>query len=160
VSDEAFVNASPLILLARIGQLDLLKLAGGRILVLKQVQEEVAAKADPDIVMTSVASRAWLERGPVVVVPADIQLRNLGSGEAAVLSAARAASAMAVLDDLQARQCAVELGVKHIGTLGLLLRARQLRVLPQVKPVVEALLKAGMYLSPGVVREVLKLAGE
>ena len=160
MSDEAFVNASPLILLARIGQLDLLKLAGSPVRAPLQVRDEVAAKGSTDIVVSAMARAPWLEPSGLAPIPADIRLRNLGAGEAAVLSASRFASATAILDDLQARQCALDLGVKHIGTLGLVLRARQRGVLPRAKPVVEALLAAGMYLSPAMVRETLRIAGE
>lgn len=44
MSDEAFVNASPLILLARIGQLELLRLSGSCVWAPPEVLNEVNAK--------------------------------------------------------------------------------------------------------------------
>jgi len=106
------------------------------------------------------ARASWIERHPGIVVPPELLARNLGAGEAAVIAAARAASAIAILDDRQVRRCAEELGVRFLGTLGLVLHARHRGLLPRVGPVIEALLAAGMYLSPGVITEVLGIAGE
>lgn len=160
MSDEAFVDASPLILLARVGQLELLRLSGNRVWVPPQVMDEISMKDVTDVVAAALARAKWIERHPGVIVPPEISARNLGAGEAAVISAARATSAIAIVDDLQARRCAAALGVRFLGTLGLVLRARHRGLLPEVRPVVEGLLAAGMYLSPGVVAEVLRIAGE
>lgn len=89
MSDEAFVNASPLILLARIGRLELLRLSGSRVWVLPQVLEEVSAKGETDAVAAAMVRATWIERHSDVVVPPEIGARNLEAGEPAVISAAR-----------------------------------------------------------------------
>ncbi len=52
------------------------------------------------------------------------------------------------------------MGLKLIGTVGILVRAKRSGLLAEVKPVVQALGKSGFYLSEPLTREVLRLAGE
>ncbi|MCA9629706.1 MAG: DUF3368 domain-containing protein, partial [Myxococcales bacterium] len=68
--------------------------------------------------------------------------------------------AEAVLDDGAARRCADELKVPVRGTLGLVLFARAQGCLPRARPVVEALVDAGMYLRTDLVDKALALVGE
>jgi len=64
------------------------------------------------------------------------------------------------LDDLQARRLAEELGLTVIGTLGILLRAKQAALLPTVRPLIHALIALGFHLAPDLYQTVLDLAGE
>lgn len=68
-------------------------------------------------------------------------------------------------DELRLEQaCALygrsrQLGLPVIGALGILLRAKRMGILPQVKPVVQALQRdAGFWISRSWLNEVLKLA--
>lgn len=160
MSDEAFVNASPLILLSRTGQLDLLRLAAAKVWVPEAVRLEIGVKGPADPVVKALATNEWLMPCLDRVVPDEIQARNLGAGEASVLAAAMAASATAVLDDLGARRFAESAGLRLVGTLGLVLRAKRRGVLKLVRPVLDSLLANGLYLSPAGAREILRLSGE
>lgn len=66
----------------------------------------------------------------------------------------------AVLDDLAGRRCGQALGLPVTGTLGVLLLAKEEGHLPKVKPVVDALLDAGLQVSDALLDEVLRRAGE
>jgi predicted nucleic acid-binding protein len=67
---------------------------------------------------------------------------------------------MAILDDQQARRCAQVLKVQTQGTLGLVLVAKQQGLVPAVRPVLEQLKQAGMYMSDRLEAHILAAAGE
>lgn len=155
----AVVNASPLILLGRIERLDLLRLAG-RTIVPQAVIDEVAAKDAGHVLGRELAIRLWLEKAPLAELSPGIPGLSLGKGESAVLHFALELGATAVLDDRRARACAIQPGVAVIGTLGLVVRARRQGLLPAVRPVLDGLASAGMFLSPRTRSDVLRLIGE
>jgi predicted nucleic acid-binding protein len=153
------VNASPLIVLARAGRLDLLLLLGDRIVVPDVVAEEV--KAHSDEAARALASHAWLVRSPAEPLSATIAAWDLGRGESAVLSwAAAHPGCLAVIDDYAARTCAEVLGIPVIGTLGLALRAKIRGRVAAARPLIEELRRAGLYLSDKLIDDALSLVGE
>jgi len=132
------VNASPLIVLARAGRLDLLKLDSDRIVVPAAVAEEIAAHSDE--AARALAEHPWLERLPPMPVSASVAAWDLGDGESAVLSwAAAHPGCVAVIDDYAARICAEVLGVPVVGTLGLALRAKRRGRVLLAGPLIEEL---------------------
>lgn len=68
--------------------------------------------------------------------------------------------AVAVLDDALARRVAEALGLRFTGTLGLLLDAKQLGLVPAVTPFLDRLQALGFRLAPQTRSAVLKMAGE
>ena len=65
-----------------------------------------------------------------------------------------------VLDDRPARRAAIAHGLPVVGTLGLLLRAKQHGPIEEVAPIMAAIVEAGHYASPELQMAVLKDAGE
>jgi hypothetical protein len=120
-SEEIIIaDSSPLIGLARIGQLGLLPQLAKRIVAPRAVLEEVmGAKADAPGA-TEVAAQSWievLEADLAVVAPL---LILVGRGEAeAIALAQRESSAVLLLDDLRARKLADRLGLRRMGTVAL-----------------------------------------
>ena len=66
----------------------------------------------------------------------------------------------AVLDDLKARKKAKSLWLAVIGTVGIILRAKQRGLIPSAKPALERLRGAGAHLSDVLVKRAIELAGE
>ena len=88
-------------------------------------------------------------------------LRDLDWGESEALALAREVDARFVLvDERAARRLCLELGLIPVGTLGILLRAKEYDLIPSVLDRINKLLEAGFYLSEGVKRDVLNLASE
>ncbi|NOZ05718.1 MAG: DUF3368 domain-containing protein [Chloroflexi bacterium] len=86
---------------------------------------------------------------------------RLGYGERAVIAYAYAHSGYtAGLDDLQARLLAERLGTAVIGTIGILIRAKEADLIPLVRPHMNALQRQGFRISLALYDEVLRLAGE
>lgn len=155
------INASPLILLGKIGRLELLPSLGASIKIPQAVSMEVLGGPHSD------PAKGWLEQQgkalviPDIATPIDILAWDLGPGESSVISIAQLCSAsVCVLDDRAARNCAQVYGLKITGTLGILLKAKTLGFIPRLTPEIENLLRVGSLLSPKVIREALYLAGE
>ena len=86
---------------------------------------------------------------------------HLGLGEAAAIAVALSIpGSICVLDDRLARRSALRLGLTVVGTLGLLLRAKQVGLIDAVKTRMEKLKAAGRFMTPELESKVLDLAGE
>jgi predicted nucleic acid-binding protein len=155
------VNASPLIFLSRAGHLELLRASAEHVRVPQPVADELRARGANDVTANELNSRRWLEITEPPPIPPGIMQWGLGSGESAVLAEClRLPGSYAVIDDLAARKCAAALGIPVIGTLGMVLRARKQDVIPAARPVMEDLLRGGMFLSKPLLDGALALVGE
>ena len=98
---------------------------------------------------------------PAPAIPPEVDVWRLGPGESAVLALALAEpGARAVIDDQAARRCAQRLSIPLLGTLGLVLLAKEEKQIPAARPVVERLRASGMYLSDRVMNLALARVGE
>lgn len=157
----AVCDASPLIYMARADRLWLVQSYSPTIVVPREVVDETTAKSADNPASNPLFSVPWLRVVETPPIAAEIQSWELGRGEAAVLAWAQAhAGSVAILDDLQARKCARALQVPLIGTLGLVLRAKQIGLIARARPEMDRLVAHGMYLSARVQDEVLALVGE
>jgi predicted nucleic acid-binding protein len=149
------VNTSPLVALDRVGQIELLPKLFGKILRPQSVVDELIAGRSVYGGSDTLFYADWIE---TVDDPPEMVLRNeLGAGEtAAIALALRINADLVILDDLSARNVAVELGLPVTGTLGVLLAANQKGFLPDVKGVLDALKVSGFRLSDAVVSSILK----
>jgi predicted nucleic acid-binding protein len=59
-----------------------------------------------------------------------------------------------LLDDLKARKLAAKLMFKTTGTLGIIHKAKQLSIIPKVKPLIEKLLVTNFRISDNVIDEI------
>jgi predicted nucleic acid-binding protein len=85
----------------------------------------------------------------------------LDPGETAVLALAHGnPDVEVVLDDMAARRCAARLQIPVVGTLGLVLTAKRLGVIPAARPLVERLRQVGLFLDDEVGDEALRRIGE
>jgi len=157
--ERPVVNASPLVVLARAGRLDLLRLLGSRVVVPSPVAREVRAHSDETA--RALEEEAWIEEEPAAPVAERVAAWDLGLGESAVLSWAIAhPGTLAVIDDYAARKCAEVVGVAVKGTLGVVLLAKSSGRIPAARPVIDELRRAGLYLSDHLVAGALALVGE
>ena len=94
-------------------------------------------------------------------IPHGVAAWDLGAGESSVIAwAVGHPGVTAILDDLQARRCAATLGVRCLGTLGVVLAAKRDGRIVAARPVVGDLVAHGMYLSSSVIERALALVGE
>lgn len=154
-------DASPIILLAKTGHLDLLPASADELLIPEAVAEEIR-HAPPDD-----PARTWLDADgerfvePTGPVAETVAAWDLGRGERRVLSVGvRRDGWTALVDDGAARRCGKGLDVPVIGTLGLLVVAKRDGALEAVRPATRALRQAGLHVSDAVIEQVLRIAGE
>jgi uncharacterized protein len=150
MSDPAVSNSTCLIGLERIQQLDLLPKVFSPITIPPAVQTEVGIVATW-LTVTAIQNQA-------VVTTLKTQVDD-GEAEAIAL-ALESGDVFIILGDLAARRVAIQLGLKVIGTVGMLLRAKQQGVISEIKPLLIALNQADFRISEAIVRRALQLAGE
>jgi predicted nucleic acid-binding protein len=157
------VNASPLILLEKIGRIDLLSDEGVDVVVPLTVLHEVSGPglSDPsDPLVRAIYDAGW-EVAPTPAIPASVSQWKLDPGEESVLAVALSCTGCeVVLDDRRGRRCADAHGIPVLGTLAIVVLAKQLGKIGVVRPVIEDLVRAGLYVKENVVTEALKQAGE
>jgi predicted nucleic acid-binding protein len=86
---------------------------------------------------------------------------KLGPGEAAAISLAKLLSARFILlDERKARRTALEHGLAVVGTLAVLLRAKDQGLIPALKPHLTAMEAQGRHFGEALIAQVLQAAGE
>jgi predicted nucleic acid-binding protein len=158
---ELVVNAPPWIFLGKVECHELLRIATPHVSIPNAVVEEVRAGLIPPPPLTDLTLPDWLTISDDRPVPLEIAAWDLGAGESQVLArVSERPGRIAVVDDLQARRCAHILGFPVLGTLGVILLAKREGAVDKARPLVERLLRAGLYLSESLVREALAEVGE
>lgn len=154
-------NTSPLLYLHQVGCLDLLRGMYGRVRIPSAVRMELLAGAEQSIAVPDTSALAWIDVQGVterVLLPTIV---DLGPGEAeAIALALSCQGSLLILDDRLGRRIARLSGVACTGTLGVLLKAKQVGLLSRVAPVLEQLRQTTMHLTPELIAMVLKDAGE
>jgi len=155
VTEKWVVNASPVIALGRVGQVELIAQLPQTAVIPQAVKEEIlnASEGDP--------ARMAIETGLFEIVdtpppPPEILAWDLGKGETAVLSFALAfPDWVAVLDDGAARRCARSLSISLTGTLSVVILAKQHGLIDSAAQVIHALRNANFRLDDHIIRDVL-----
>lgn len=150
MSDPAVTNSTCLIGLERIQRLDILPQVFSPIVIPPAVQAKVGI-TETWLTVVAVQNQA-------VVATLKTQVDD-GEAEAIAL-ALESGDVFVILDDLAARRVATQLGLKVIGTVGLLLRAKQQSIISEIKPLLVALNEADFRISAAIVQRALQLAGE
>lgn len=128
---RTLVDASVLIALARVGELDVLRSVLGEVHTTSTVLAEVARPDKPDHHAVASARRAgWLVEAPFKGDPLSFTGLGLGPGETSLFLAAEPGDVL-VVDDLAARRLALARGLDHTGLLGLLVASVRRGRLPQ-----------------------------
>lgn len=161
MSEIWVVNASPVIALATVDHLGLLTDLSAEVWVPEAVVSELMAGPASDPARQALEG-GWGLRVPVGVVPGKVLEWGLGAGESSVLGTTLATeSSVAVLDDAEARKCALTLGVRLIGTLGVVIRAKLHGLIPSAPELLRALRASGLYLDgPTIHRALAETTGE
>ncbi len=107
------------------------------------------------------ATFAWLRvRTPQDTAHVATLKLLVDEGEAEAIALAKELACEVILDDLQARKLAARQGVKCVGLLGLLLRAKAERRLEAIRPLIESLRHEHFFFSEALIAEALRLAKE
>jgi predicted nucleic acid-binding protein len=85
---------------------------------------------------------------------------RLDAGERSALALAIAHQATVLMDERRGRACAATLGLQVVGTLGVLVRSRELGLVAQLRPLLDRLIDSGYHIAPGLVERALSTVGE
>ena len=155
------VNTTPIIALSLAGELSLLHSLYDEVVVPSAVEAEVLAGGRDGIGSSELMEASWLRVASLQDARRADLLADLDRGEAEVLALAQELNAdLVIIDERLARLHAKRLGLTLTGTLGVLLRAKQLGHVKAVAPLIDKLRQGGIHLSDMVVTEVLALADE
>jgi predicted nucleic acid-binding protein len=156
-------NTTPLIGLASIQRFELLYQLFGKVYIPKAVYNEaVVCGREVGGAKREVSTALWIETVTVSDRKAvEVLLEVLDLGEAETIVLARHMNADWVLmDEKKGRHQLTQLGFNKIGTVGILLKAKQLGLLSVIKPEIEMLCQQGFCLSQTVIDTILHQANE
>ncbi len=152
---KVVVNATPLIALSLIGQLDLLRRLFDEVLTAPAVYHEVVTQGGDQPGAAALAAAHWVQvQAPMSVPTIEPLLLGLDLGELQVLLLAREVNPDWVLiDERLGRRTAQAMHLPVKGTMGLLLAAFHAGFLTRMAALeaLQRLLDAGIRLSPAVV---------
>lgn len=158
---EIICNTSPLQYLHQLGLLHLLPTLVKKIIVPAAVFAEIEIGRANAVDLPDLSTFECIEIRQAKTIAAVPPAIDLGAGEMEVLSLAlESKNVIIILDDLLARKAAEQLGIKLIGTLGILLQAKRKNLLSEIKPILDELENLRFRLSRQTKEAVLKLAGE
>ena len=153
-------DASTLIGLSRIEQLNLLRKLYGEVIIPQSVYDEVVIESKDGSERIKTAKYLKVEKVTDSKV-VELFLGYLGKGEAeAIILSKEKKADLILIDEKKARKAARRAGFEVVGVLGLLLAAKNKALIPAVKPFIEELSKQGFRLSKRVTERALKEAGE
>lgn len=155
---EVVSNAGPLIALARIERLQLLRDLFQQIAIPPAVRAEILDAQS----VRALEKADWIFVQSVQDSLAVAMLRHqLDQGESEAIVLARETSAeLLLIDERVGTRRARFLGQETIGTLGVLLLAKKARILPTVQPTLLELRQTGFHMDEDLIRRVLLTAGE
>ena len=155
-------NTGPIIALAMIDRLDLLKLLFRAVLIPEAVHGEILQGGGASAGLSAYLQASWI-KVKRLRKPADPLLDSiLDAGEASVIQLARERNAKLVLiDEKKARKVARNVyGLRVIGTARVLVEARRQNHLESVSEAIRRIREGGYWIHDDIVRFALRESGE
>lgn len=144
-------DTSCLIILDKIGAFNILHQAFKNIITTPEIQQEFGSELPQWIKIKSVKDTTLKEVFEETVDP----------GEASAIALAMETSnAILIIDDLKGRKLASRMALNFMGTIGLLVKAKEYGVIPAVKPHIEKIQATDFRISSSLVDLVLERTGE
>lgn len=144
-------DTSSLIALSNIGELKIVRQIYKEVVITPEIATEYGMEI-PD----------WIK---IKQVNDSQKLRLLDLGldlgeSSAITLALEYDSSLLIIDEKKGRRIAKELGIKITGILGVIIKAKETRIIKKVKPLIEKLEKADFRISPKLKNHILAKAEE
>jgi len=155
-------NSSPLIHLARIGRLELLRDFFEEVLIPEGVYDECVIGGNGREDADKIRSASWImiDRIDNVELKKAINV-FLDKGESEAIALALQVKAdLIILDDYDAREFARIYDLKITGTIGILIKAKHDGFIPSLKDVLEDLKDTGFWINKILYSNILREVGE
>lgn len=163
MAEIVVADTGPLIALGRIGRIDLLGRVFERAIVPRVVFDETqfhSDRADARAIFSGHELRLFVVDETPVQPQEFPDGDKLGPGETAAIALAASHGYGVLIDEKPGRSVASAIGLRVIGTVGVLVIARKLGYVPVLKPLLQILASSGYYLSAGLLESALRNAGE
>ena len=144
-------DTSCLIILSKIGELELLYKLYGQIITTLDIAEEFGETL-PNWVTIEKVSDKYRQR---------ILEMQIDKGESSAIALAlEVQNCTLILDDFKARKIAQNLGLSFTGTIGIIIKAKLNGTIPSIKPYLEKIKETNFRISAEIELQALKEAGE
>jgi predicted nucleic acid-binding protein len=163
VRDLIVADAGPLIGMARVGLLSLLKDLYPAVLIPPKVYDElqISLLRPGYEALTAALHEKWLSVDTPQATAVLWRLRNLlDAGEAEAIALAEQRQAKLLIDEKRGREVASNRGIEIVGTGAVLLLAKEAHLLDRVADALDRLAGSGYRLSQRLRFEILQKAGE
>ena len=150
-------NTGPIISLLLINNLSILKKLYGRVFITNEVLKEIRNKQQKEILEKEL-DKKWL----ININPPRLNvIHDLDKGEETSISLAlQYPDSLFLTDDFQAREFATFIGLKVMGTLGILLLAKYKKLIPSLKDLIQQLILKERWYSKELISQVLSEVDE
>jgi predicted nucleic acid-binding protein len=144
-------DTSCLILLDKIGELEILNKLFGQIYTTPEVANEFGLPLP-----------SWIEiKQPLEISYQSIIEATIDNGEASAIALAiEMDDCLLIIDDLKGRKYASQIGISIIGTIGVIVDAKLAGVIPSVKPLIAKIKATNFRITQQLEAIVLMKAGE
>lgn len=149
MSERIVSDSTCLIALERIGSVEILPALFGSIIIPPVVQLEFGISI-PWLKVTQLSDPSLAATLKTIV----------DDGEAEAIALAREHNYRIITDDRRARSVARQYGLDVVGTVGILVLAKQKGIVSSIRPLLTSLENIGFYFSTALKEEVLHLAEE
>lgn len=148
--EVVIADTSCFILLDNIDEIQILKKVFSTITTTETIAAEFGKSLPEWVNILSVQNKSYQSLLELEVDP----------GEASAIALAVENNALLIIDDLKARKLAERLYLNYTGTLGVFLKAKELKIYPSIKPVLNKIQLTSFRFSQKVFEEIIRIAGE
>ncbi len=153
---RVFVDSSTIIALSKIGELKFLKDVFSKVYITRSIEKEILT---PNLPETEVIKRVlgdWIVTVAVKGNTKQFKKYGLGEGEASLFLTEK--EAMLVIDELNARRLADIEGRTYTGLLGLIVGARESRLIDKEKAlaIIDKLSESSFRMSTALYKELIR----
>jgi len=155
-------NTSPIIYLSAINKTDLVKKLFGEIFIPDAVKQEILSGGKDTFSFREIENKQWIKTKKIEnELAKKYLLTDIDDGEAEVIVLAEELKAkIIIMDDRLGRKVARLRGFHVVGTLRLLITAKEKGIITEVKPLVERLKEVGFWISEDVYKDILAQSNE
>ena len=147
-------NSTPIICLAKLNKLEILKNLFNKIIIPEDVKEEVVIAGKPGYETISRAIEdGWIK----IENPKENLDLGLGKGENSAINLAKEKREKIIIDDAFAIKAVKSLNIEYLRTTTIILLALKKKIIDkkQAKEMIQRLVEDGYYISPGIFSKLL-----
>lgn len=150
MQEKVYVDTSSIIILNKINALDLLNKIYSNVIITNYIQLELneAIPSWISVELTYNIDQSFLKNF------------NLGLGETSIIINAIKNNGFLIIDDLKARKIATTLSLSFTGSIGILIIAKELKLIDSVKYYLEKIQETNFRLSDALIIKALEITNE